>query len=438
MLKSVKLHVIIFLHTSFSGKNIERIILMRVVIFGAGILGQNIAKALINTDCKIVAFLDNDLKKVGLYYEGIIIINPEKVKQYRYDYLIIASGSYNKLFNQAMTYNIAKNKIIDGLYFYKLFKSQEIGMSYKDILINSIMENKHEYISELKRLTNPTPLLNDYVEFCEPIVEANRFSSMPLIEDENGNLEVRAWRYSYNARGIIETKNVLNSERTAVIVIHPLSIDEEFGLKTPSPYGAYFYSTPEKNKIYLKHTRVVLNPFLKRMRKMVNLIAYSLPKKKGAIMMEQFYGNTLPEKLKLSKGNNRLYDYFYGFLGLDSSEYFNGSGFDDLFIPLATSIDVEKDDIYFYDEEGYEKVRNYLKNFNIQNVLLCGYSTNVCVKSSTLGYQNLKKDFNTIIVGDATIATFPGMNHPRFSTNAAICELSLDNFVTQISWINEV
>jgi hypothetical protein len=59
----------------------------------------------------------------------------------------------------------------------------------------------------------------------------------------------------------------------------------------------------------------------------------------------------------------------------------------------------------------------------------------MCVRATTAGYHNLRNDFNVFLVGDATQATFPANDTPRFATTAAVSFASLDLFVTQISWI---
>ena len=68
-------------------------------------------------------------------------------------------------------------------------------------------------------------------------------------------------------------------------------------------------------------------------------------------------------------------------------------------------------------------------------MLLTGYATDMCYCKTTAGYQNLSKDFNVFLVGDATLATFPANSSPRFATNAAISFASLEHLITQISWI---
>ncbi len=69
------------------------------------------------------------------------------------------------------------------------------------------------YENRLTRIRNPKPLLADYPEFVQPVVESRRFQAPMLVEDEDGDLDVRTWRYSYNARGIIEMPNRLRAKK---------------------------------------------------------------------------------------------------------------------------------------------------------------------------------------------------------------------------------
>jgi hypothetical protein len=60
----------------------------------------------------------------------------------------------------------------------------------------------------------------------------------------------------------------------------------------------------------------------------------------------------------------------------------------------------------------------------------------MCVCKTTAGYENLREDFNVFLVGDATIATFPGQDSPRHATNASVSFAALNLLITQSSWIN--
>jgi len=321
------------------------------------------------------------------------------------------------------------------------------------------------YENRLKPIVDPRPILADYPRFVEPVREVARFEAPPLIDDPGADLEVRAWRFSYNARGIIEVPNRLRSDRTAVIVVHPWGIDDGQGWRTPEPAGVAFQCTPAKNKIVLDHAATVINPFLKTIRAKVRLVAYSLPgtedpiRKKiyrsfrgqpGEREREQgrrelhaklnafdYHGRAVPAALTVSTETPTI-DYFKQFPGLDAGAAYDARGFWDLPIPVMKSIQVDPRDFVIYDGEGYPALRGFLKSQGIRHVLLAGYNTDMCVCSTTAGYKNLGRDFDVFLMGDATIATFPAQPTPRFATTSAVCFAALDLFITQVSWIRPV
>src|SRR5215207_4183522 len=64
-----------------------------------------------------------------------------------------------------------------------------------------------DYGNKLTPIKDPKPLLADFPQYVEPVVELRRFEAPRLVDDAGADLEVRAWRWSYNARGIIEMRN---------------------------------------------------------------------------------------------------------------------------------------------------------------------------------------------------------------------------------------
>jgi nicotinamidase-related amidase len=318
------------------------------------------------------------------------------------------------------------------------------------------------YENRLTPLANPQPLLADYPEFVEPIREAARFEAPVLVDDPDADLHVRAWRFSYNARGIIELPNRLRAAHTAVIVVHPWGIDDGQGWTTPEPAGVAFACTPAKNRIALKHVAEVVNPFLKALRGKVGLVAYSLPGREDPIRKKlyrsfrghpsaaernqgvtelaaklngfRYRGGPVPERLTVAADRPAV-DYFRQFPGLDPGARYNNAGFWDLPIPVARPIEVDPHDLVIYDAEGYGPLKQFLQGQGIRHVLLAGYHTDMCVCRTTAGYQNLAKDFDVFLVGDATQATFPANHTPRFATTAAVSFAALDLLITQVSWV---
>jgi uncharacterized protein (TIGR03067 family) len=250
-----------------------------------------------------------------------------------------------------------------------------------------------------------------------------------------------------------------------VVVVHPWGVDDGQGWRTPEPAGAAFQCTPAKNAIVLNHGRDVIDPLLKALRSKVKLVGYSLPGKEDPVRKLLYRSaRGKPTDRDRAEGEKRLaaalnafpYDsggalpatiavspetptrgYLAAFPGLDATPRYDPKGFWDLPIPVMKTIGVAPDDVVFYDGEGYPLLRDYLKAQGITHVLLAGYNTDMCVCSTTAGYKNLRQDFDVFLVGDATIATFPGNPSPRFATNAAVSFAALDLFITQSSWVKQ-
>jgi hypothetical protein len=319
------------------------------------------------------------------------------------------------------------------------------------------------YDSRLSRMDRPHPILAAYPEFVDPIQESVHYEAPTLVNDPGADLSVRAWRFCYNARGIIEIPNRLKGADTAVVVVHPWGIDDGSGWQTPEPAGVAMFCTPEKNRIYHRHVRQVVNPFLKSLRGKVGLVVYSLPgtedpirkklyrsvrsrptereRRQGARELERklrdfaYKGGPLPSALAFDRGRPATAEYFRQQPALDSSARFDGEGFWNQPIPVVKEIERGADDVVVYDGEGYPVLRDFLKKQGIRHVLLAGYCTDMCVCSTTAGYQNLAPDFNLFVVGDATLATFPARTTPRGATAAALAKVSLSHLVTQVSWV---
>ncbi|REJ97539.1 MAG: isochorismatase family protein [Planctomycetota bacterium] len=318
------------------------------------------------------------------------------------------------------------------------------------------------YENVLTPLEDAAPLLADYPEYVQPVEETRRFEAPAIVDEAGADLEVRAWRFSYNARGIIEMPNRLRADATAVIMVHPWGIDDGQGWRTPEPAGVCDFCTIEKNHLAAGHTREVVDPLLKRLRGRVNQVMFSLrggehpvheklyrsirktptaeEREEGAQELAEilngfdYTGEPLPEELVLSE-SHPVGDYFRQFPGLDAGARYNNEGFWELPTPVCADVTMFPQDVVIYDNDGYPPLRDFLKENGVRHVILTGYATDMCFCKTTAGYENLSQDFNVFLVGDATLATFPANNTPRYATNAHISFASLDQLVTQCSWI---
>jgi nicotinamidase-related amidase len=254
----------------------------------------------------------------------------------------------------------------------------------------------------------------------------------------------------------------LRADQTAVIMVHPWGIDDGQGWRTPEPAGVADFCTPEKNHLAGRHTREVIDPLLKSLRDRVALVMYSLPGKEDAIRKKiyrslrgrpseqerrdgarelhdklnsfSYTGEPLPSLLTLS-GDKPVIDYFRQFPGLDATARYNNAGFWDLPIPVSKDVEYHPNDVVIYDAEGYDILKKFLQTHGVRHVLLTGYATDMCFCRTTAGYENLSRDFNVFLVGDATLATFPANATPKYATNAHISFAALNHLITQVSWI---
>src|SRR5215470_6922874 len=165
------------------------------------------------------------------------------------------------------------------------------------------------YENVLTPMKDAKPILADHPEFVAPIKERARFQAPILVDDKEADLSVRAWRFSYNARGIIEMPNRLKASETVLIVVHPWGIDDGQGWQTPEPAGVCDFCTPDKNALAARHTREVVDQFLKSLRGKVAFVMYSLPGSEDPIRKKLYRSfEHRPSEAERAQGAKELRD----------------------------------------------------------------------------------------------------------------------------------
>src|SRR5262249_23246473 len=170
------------------------------------------------------------------------------------------------------------------------------------------------YQNKLTPIKHPKPLLADHPEYIEPIREPHRFEAPPIVDESGADLHGRASRFSYNARGIVEMPTHLRAANTALIMVHPWGTDDGQGWNTPEPAGAADFCTAEKNHFAGKHTRTVVNPFLKSLRGKVSFVMYRLPGREAPIRKKRYRSfRGKPTDAERAQGARELHAKLTGF-----------------------------------------------------------------------------------------------------------------------------
>ena len=320
------------------------------------------------------------------------------------------------------------------------------------------------YENRLKPIADARPILADFPQFVEPVREVARFEAPILIDDAGADLDVRAWRFSYNARGIIEVPNRLRADRTAVIVVHPWGIDDGQGWRTPEPAGVAFQCTPAKNKIVLDHAATVINPFLKALRSKARIRwHYSLPgiedpirkklyrsfrsqpdgtdRKQGRSELEaklgsfRYRGQAIPASLTVSSETPTM-DYFQQFPGIDAGPILRRpKGFWELPIPVMKSIEVALRDVAIYDGEGYPALRDFLKEQGSPACAADRIQHGYVRLLDDGGLQEPVARLRRVPRRRRDHRHVPGPTHAAVRHESAVCFAALNLFITQASWV---
>ncbi|WP_218029558.1 nucleoside-diphosphate sugar epimerase/dehydratase, partial [Aneurinibacillus danicus] len=86
-----------------------------VLIFGTGSYYSHIKKN-IQEKYHIIAFIDNDSRKQGAFFEGKHIISPLDIEKYNYEKILVASSFFYDISIQLVNLGIPSNKVVFPFY----------------------------------------------------------------------------------------------------------------------------------------------------------------------------------------------------------------------------------------------------------------------------------------------------------------------------------
>ncbi|MFL1676573.1 CDP-glycerol glycerophosphotransferase family protein [Paenibacillus dendritiformis] len=157
-----------------------------IIIFGTGHGAEVFVNQLDKNRTNIVAFLDNNNEKIGTYFYGKKIYNPNNISTLSYDYIIIASQFLTPIYSQLLELGIRPDKIIP-IYYEMLLKQHE--QRYEQILGGLL------YFKDNNRVKNKISLVSINNSGCNskalahyiPIEFQNKFIINLLAQNEVDN-----------------------------------------------------------------------------------------------------------------------------------------------------------------------------------------------------------------------------------------------------------
>lgn len=109
----------------------------KILFFGTGSGCERIKGIIDNQKIKIMAYIDNDMKKQGNFIENKKIISVNEIEKFDYDYIIVTSQYYQEIRQQLFSLNVKAEKIIE---FYK----------YNGFFPNSFLDASNEFVKDKK------------------------------------------------------------------------------------------------------------------------------------------------------------------------------------------------------------------------------------------------------------------------------------------------
>ncbi|MFB0846172.1 TylF/MycF/NovP-related O-methyltransferase [Paenibacillus oleatilyticus] len=160
----------------------------KVLVFGNGGLWSVIKDNIDFNKIKILAFINSDVQQNGKLFERTLIITPDKIKEYEYDYILLASGQYDELMKQLQYLDVPPDKIIA----FKMNGSKPFIALQEDVNLKlRELGNHNKFNLFSKRRIDPFHLCNmnligreRRIDFDNSNTDYIRLSSLELIAEE--------------------------------------------------------------------------------------------------------------------------------------------------------------------------------------------------------------------------------------------------------------
>lgn len=199
--------------------------MVKVYIWGIGVNRKKVERAIIEEECKIVGYIDNNPSKQGSKINGVFVSSFDNITE-DYDYIIISVGKYESILYQLELKKFNREKVIvyfeekDFLKFstcffidQKLWRIDLLEKKVKNLesLLNYKIRNlKYELLDEYRDNKLKIPRIESTKEAIDKIV----FEGCSLVRFGDGEFEIMAGK----ERAVFQKHNPILEKRMKEII----------------------------------------------------------------------------------------------------------------------------------------------------------------------------------------------------------------------------
>jgi len=207
----------------------------KVYIWGAGYYLKTVYEAMDKSKCQIVGIVDNDTRKQGKTWEGIISIeSPEALLYAEFDYVIVSVKKYQAILKECLDLGISEDKII---LFWKLDRNMPCidGDKKKIIELEEKVLWLYGEINQCKKRIENQPYelgfgKQIHIKSSEELLCRIIEKGASLCRFGDGEFEIirgreRSWFQTVNQNLSVRLREILNSRQSNILI----AVADNFG-----------------------------------------------------------------------------------------------------------------------------------------------------------------------------------------------------------------
>ena len=240
---------------------------MKCVIWGAGKNFNSVFTALDFSKVDVCMVVDSDESKQGMEMHGFVVSSPCEIMGMIFDYIVISTHDYLKIYSSCIKMGIEKEKIIP---YCKESEDNKVFKS-RNVLVEELTKEKNKYIYRLDSAPyewgiSKTPIINDGVQLMNKIINDGK----SLIRFGDGEFEIirgnnRPWFQNYSESLGRALRNALYTKNESIIV----AISQNYHLDKYTEEAAdgireYMYGKTRKDILDILEERVYFDAYVTR------------------------------------------------------------------------------------------------------------------------------------------------------------------------------